>query len=110
MSYADFEPRSVATRCADCLYADPLQPRLGCSLVTYVHTYMRIQYTVMSRLPIIRRGYVLEVHITRVFQGKLDAVWGVVLQGIANRIASCLCGQTSYGSLPVNRMPPSALP
>ncbi len=43
------------------------------------------------RLPITCRGYVLEAHIAGVLQGKLDAVCGVVLQGIANRTASCLC-------------------
>ena len=91
MTYADFEPRSMATRCANCLYADPSQPRLGCSLVTYVHIYMRVY----CHVPITCRGYVLEAHITKVPQGKLDAMCGVVLQGIANRIASCLCEQTS---------------
>lgn len=51
-------------------------------------------YTVMFRLPIVCRRCVLEAHIVKVLQGKLDAMCGAVLHGIANETASCLCEQT----------------
>jgi hypothetical protein len=49
----------------------------------------------MFRLPMTCRGNVLGAHSINVLQGKLDAMSGVVLQGIADRIASCLYKQTS---------------